>query len=169
MGKHFFNREEAIEFYRMKLTNMLSFFEGQQPIDLETLKSLLSKENENHTNLIVEGLQLNKKAKNSTFLKNHFKNKHQEIQKLIDEAGMKCEVLETAVELCEVLKVNDTASFNSSLLNEEVLNKIIDYKIEQEKARNAEAEKTGGKKSKKFTNLYEEFDESEYAIFDLYK
>ena len=76
MSKKFFNREDAEEFYKERINKMLQVIKGQEPVALETLKSMLKQSSEDQTNLIVESMQYRKKIKNSTFLKQHYKNKN---------------------------------------------------------------------------------------------
>ena len=169
MVRKYCNREEAVADLKTRLGNMLCYINAETPASVEELKSLYEQNDKAYGEKFVKSLDLRKKIKNSTFFKNHYRKKRNELQSEIDELDAIISATGTALELCEILNVNDTSAFTAeTILNDEFVNKVIDYKVEQEKAHNEKVEKTGqGRKQTKYQWLYEEFDESQYPILNM--
>ena len=48
-----------------------------------------------------------------------------------------------ALEICELLNLKDTSSFSKDMINQDLINKLIDYRVQKENKYNEEVEKKG--------------------------
>lgn len=166
MRKRYYNREEAVNAYKNKIKTMLDSI--NHTMNIEELKMLYKQTDNLYTDKMVESIALRKKVSNSTLLKHHYQKKRDVLRSEIQEIDAKNTAYQTAIEICEMFKLNDTSSFSPAMLSDEFIEKVIDYKIEQEKSNNEKVKKTGeGKKSNKYSAIYEEFDESQYPFLNM--
>ena len=167
MKKRYFEKDQAVNDYKVNINEMLNYFNGKPVVSVEELKKMVSENDRLYTELMVQSMALKKKIKNSIILKGHYEKKRAAVREELNRVSAAFDAQKTAVEVCEILQLKDTSSLKAEMFTDEIVSGIIDYKIEQELKQNAEAEKNGDRKSNKYVGINEPFNESDYPIFEI--
>ena len=128
----YFLRHEVVKFLKQDFDNLLDFLSKKGVLSTEELLEKFDKAEKAY----------NKSARRRMYPKERIKNHY--------------DTLELALDICCVLKADDTSVITSELKNDAFINKIIDFRKEQEINRNNEIDKNG-KGFKSF--LYQRLDD----------
>lgn len=132
----YFHRSEVENFIKRDFNYLLKFLNKKGPLSVEKLNKLYIKFNQKCIKQSIKRVAANDRIKN---LRDAF---------------------ELALEICTILNLKDTSSFSESMMNDDFINTIIDYRVSMEQEINAEIERTGvGYKS----FLYQQLDTDEKA------
>ena len=154
MRTYFISKDEAIETYKIRINNMLAYLRKNKNMSISDLN--------NEMNRIDNKISHAEKQKNRTigfiFLSNRFQNK-------IDKLGNIYNAIYTAIEICNLYNVDNTAKLPNDLQSESALSNIVDLACANEKIYNKNVDtKKSGYKSFIFSKINQNKNENDQQL-----